>query len=196
MWWVELLNSFAAILDSGGAGGAGGAFESIATATGTGSSGEITFSSIPSTYKHLQIRGIARSSQASHITLMRMRLNGDTGANYAQHTLYGDGSVAGVDTNTSDTEIQWVAPIPGTSATSNIVGAFIIDLHDYASTTKNKTVRAFSGDDGNLANTDYRVFLKSGLWMSTSAINSVTLRLSGVNFTTQTSISLYGIKGA
>jgi len=123
-------------------GGAAGSFESIATATGTGSSGEITFSSIPSTYKHLQIRGIARSSQASHITLMRMRLNGDTGANYAQHTLYGDGSVAGVDTNTSDTEIQWVAPIPGTSATSNIVGAFIIDLHDYASTTKNKTVRA------------------------------------------------------
>ena len=181
---------------SQGAAGGGGAFESIASATGTGSSGEITFSSIPSTYQHLQIRGIARSSQASHITLMRMRLNGDTGNNYAQHTLYGNGSTVGVDTNTSDSEIQWVAPIPAASSATNVIGAFIIDLHDYASTTKNKTVRVFSGDDNNTANTDYQVFLKSGLWMNTSAVTSITLRLSGVNFTTQTSIALYGIKGA
>ena len=37
-------------------------FESIATVSGTGSSGTITFSSIPATYKHLQIRYIGKTN--------------------------------------------------------------------------------------------------------------------------------------
>jgi len=91
MWWVELLNSFAAILDSGGAGGAGaGAFESIATLSGSGVS-TVTFSSIPSTYKHLQVRMFGQAAGGSG-GVVRMRFNGDTGTNYTAHYLTGYGS--------------------------------------------------------------------------------------------------------
>jgi len=58
-----------------------GSYESIASASGTGSSGTITFSSIPSTYTHLQIRGIGRNSYPS--TQVNVRFNSDTGSNYA-----------------------------------------------------------------------------------------------------------------
>ena len=172
------------------------AFESIASATGTGSSATITFSSIPSTYQHLQIRGIARSDLATTATLGRLQFNSDTGSNYAGHTLQGNGSSAIVSGNVSQANIGSVIRVPGTSATADVVGGFIIDIHDYASTSKNKTVRAFTGVDSNTANTNYRVLMTSGLWMDTSAINSISLFLSSSNWTTQTTFALYGIKGA
>jgi len=54
-------------------------FESIATATGSGQT-SVTFSSIPSTYKHLQIRIIARdnSGNGGGSGALRLRFNGDT----------------------------------------------------------------------------------------------------------------------
>jgi hypothetical protein len=70
----------------------------------------------------------------------------------------------------------------------------IIDIHDYASTTKNKTVRSFFGHDRNGAGS---VYLYSGLWMNTGAITSLSLgqaNFSGT-FDTGTVASLYGIKG-
>ena len=71
------------------------AFESIATATGTGSSNTITFSSFPNTYKHLQIRWIAKDTgSASNPYGLRMTFNGVGGTSYANHRLYGDGTSA------------------------------------------------------------------------------------------------------
>jgi hypothetical protein len=71
-------------------------FESIATATGTGSSATITFSSIPSTYQHLQIRGIARATSGGETEPIDLRLyfNGLTTGIYSSHALYGNGSSA------------------------------------------------------------------------------------------------------
>lgn len=174
---------------------ASGAFESIATVTAAGGESSLSFTSIPSTYKHLQIRGIARTQANAVLSLSRVQFNSDTGTNYTQHTLYGNGSTVAVDTNTSDNAIQWLAPVPGNNATANVFGAMVLDIHDYASTTKYKTVRVFAGDDGNAANTDYRVFLKSGLWMSTSAITSINLFCSGITWAAGTTFALYGIKG-
>jgi len=173
------------------------AFESIATAAVSGSAvSSIDFTSIPNTYQHLQIRGIGRTDANAILSLSRVRFNSDTAANYTQHTLYGNGSSVGTDTNTSDTTIQWLAPVPGNNATANVFGAMILDIHDYKSTSKYKTVRVFAGDDGNAANVDYRVFLKSGLWMSTSAITSISLFCSGPNWVSGSTFALYGIKGA
>lgn len=173
------------------------AFESIASATGTGSSSTITFSSIPSTYQHLQIRGIGRLDVVTGGVTGRVRLNSDSATNYASHLLYGDGSSALATSQTSATTM-YLGRIPGDAATSNVVGSFIIDIHDYASTSKYKTIRVFNGVDNNEANTDYWVSMTSGLWMSTSAVNSVTIYSSNTtyNWTTQTQIALYGIKGA
>jgi hypothetical protein len=69
----------------------------------------------------------------------------------------------------------------------------IIDIHDYASTTRNKTVRSFEGSDNNGTGD---VTLVSGLWLNTAAVTSATVSvLGGINYAAGTTISLYGIKG-
>lgn len=174
--------------------GAAPAFESIATATGTGSSGTITFSSIPSTYQHLQIRWVCRSSRVSTDDGINLQFNSDTGSNYVRHQLFGDGATASASGGATQTNIP-VGVATAASVASNIMGVGILDIHDYASTSKYKTIRSLSGDDQN--NTNGIIYLRSGLWQSTNAISSISLiSSSSSNWTTQTTFALYGIKGA
>jgi hypothetical protein len=194
MWWAELLNSIVSILDAGGAAGGGASFESIATATANGSSSTITFSSIPATYTSLQIRINSKSNRtATTATALYATVNSDTGANYAYHFLYGDGSAAGSTGSTSSTSMM-IGYEAGSNAGSNAntFGTTIIDVHDYASTSRNKTFRSFAGTDNNGTG---QVRLMSGLWMSTSAITSIALTDAVDNFTSGSTFSLYGIKG-
>ena len=167
---------------------AGPAFESIASATGTGSSGTITFSSIPSTYTSLQIRYQFFTSVAGNA--LRVRFNGDTGTNYARHNLYGNGTTVSAGGNATQSFLTPGSNANGPSATSPVVG--IIDIHNYSSTTQYKTLRGLSGVDQNGAGD---VNLNSGLWLSTSAITSIELYTGSSNWTTSTVFSLYGIKG-
>lgn len=170
------------IIASGGAAAAAGtSFESIATGVGTGSSGTITFSAIPSTFKHLQIRGVFNDSTGNNLDLT---LNNDTAANYARHRLRGDGTTAGAFGQASQSKIDTDASI---ASSTNYVGCALIDILDYASTSKYKTVRILSGLYLD------RVSIGSGLWMSTSAVTSIELK-SANNFTNFTSFALYGIK--
>ena len=69
-----------------------GAYDSIATATGTGSSGIINFTSIPSTYTHLQLRVSALPSSVDQMVCRVGNGSIDTGSNYARHTLNGNGT--------------------------------------------------------------------------------------------------------
>lgn len=172
---------------SQGAAGGGAAFESIASASGTGSSATITFSSIPATYQHLQIRGIARTIGSFNERDIFIQLNTSTTDRY--HYLAGDGAsaYAGSSTNANGT---YCLVATGANASANIMGAVIIDIHDYASTTKNKTVRAFGGNDRNGAGT---IMLHSGFKASTSAVTSITLTAPD-SFATTTTFALYGIK--
>ena len=181
-----MLNSIVALLNAG-AGGGGGAYESIATATGTGSSGTITFSSIPSTYASLQIRIFAKDGSLNQIGL---RLNADSGNNYSTHQLYGDGVSVTASALTSTTRVSYIGQAV---ATANIGGVSIVDVHDYASTTKNKTVRSFTGWDINGSG---EVKLSSGVWMNTAAVTSLSIVNLADNFATTSVFSLYGIKGA
>jgi hypothetical protein len=79
--------------------------------------------------------------------------------------------------------------VSGTNTT--YANAGIIDIHDYASTTKNKTTRMFGGIDKNGSG---EVSLFSGLWRNTSAITSINIYMSSGNWTTDSTFSLYGIK--
>ena len=170
-------------------------FESIATATGDGTATTLTFSSIPATFQHLQIRGIARRASGTGIADISIRLNSDTGSNYAYHYLQGNGSTVSASGSASQTSILWSHILPGTNQTASCYGAGIADIHDYASTTKNKTLRLISGFHSNAGSTVDRVNLSSGLWMDTSAITSVSL-ISANAFDTSSTFALYGIKGA
>ena len=160
-------------------------FESIATITPSGTN-TVTFSSIPGTYKSLQIRGIC--TDAGQNTLL-MRFNGITTASYASHEIAGDGATAVASGGSSQLNMQIAGRNNGLSANASYLAGVIIDIHDYASTTKNKTVRCFNGYD---ANGTGNIGLDSGLFASTSAVTSVTLYI-GSNFSSGTTFALYGI---
>lgn len=172
-------------------------FESIATATAAGGESTITFSSIPATYASLQIRGIYRDQYTAnpYSAELRVRFNSDSGANYVSHWLQGDGSTAAAQSNTGANQIKIISAGVADAVSANIFGVSIIDIHDYASTTKNKVTRAFAGANNNTTSTEFKVSLDSGLWLDTSAITSISL-LAPNNFKAGSTFALYGIKGA
>ena len=156
------------------------------------STGTISFTSIPQTYKHLQIRYLARSARTGSTTdELAIRLNSDSGSNYARHRLSGDGATASATGQASQVEIAY-NQVPTADSTASIFGAGIIDILDYASTTKNKTTRTLAGNDQNGSGV---IRLNSGLWMNTAAVTSIYLFATvGTNFVSSSSFALYGIK--
>lgn len=182
---------------------AGGDFESIATVTvGSGGASSIEFTSIPSTYQHLQIRGIAKTNRATYgQDDLRMQVgNGsiDTGNNYSWHHLTGDGASASA-TAGSTTNVVYFGAAAGGSGGTSMFGAVVVDILDYASTSKYKTVRVFRGIDTNGAVAGFNGFvgLTSGLWQSASALDRVKLdptALGATAFVQHSTFALYGIK--
>jgi len=167
-----------------------GAYDSIATVTASGSSAVLSFSSIPSTYTHLQMR---LSGGVTAGLAPAMTFNSDTGANYTYHRLSGTGTAVSAGSSAPRNDIS-IAPNAGLyAATSGVFSGGIIDILDYTSTIKNKTIRAIAGWDNN--GSGYLDF-SSGLWFATPvAITSITLTM-GANWIAGSTVALYGIKGS
>ena len=172
------------------AGAIAGDFESIATTVVDASADlTITFSSIPSTYKHLQIRAITFSGSNSVPVLLRF--NSDTGSNYSQHYLGGQGAVT-ASGGTASTSAITLTGIYARFLYPSDPWAYIIDILDYADTNKFKTVRALHGADSNGSG---EINLTSGNWRNTTAISTITLSMAATGFSQYSSFALYGIKG-
>jgi hypothetical protein len=169
-------------------------YESIATTTvGSGGATDITFSSIPATFKHLQIRVLARTTTGVSFDAIALQFNGETSSVYTLHTLLGNGSSVTAFASTPETQIS-LDKAAGASLGSNIFAGIVCDILDYGSTNKFKTTRSLGGVDANGSGV---IHLTSGLWRSTSAVSSIKLySQNGGNFAQYTSIALYGIKGA
>lgn len=162
-------------------------YQSISTATVTsGGTASITFSSIPATFTHLQLRCFASSATGGGFTSI-FRYNSDSASNYSFHRVEGDGTTA--------------ASAAGASRSSGVINytvstnwaTSVMDVLDYTSTSKNKTTRILTGNDNN--GTGY-VGLYSGLWYATpAAIHTIVLSIeSGYNFAVNSSFALYGVK--
>ena len=168
-------------------------YASIATVTvGSGGATNVTFSSIPSTYTHLQIRAIVRDAGSSQNGFW-LRFNGDsTSGNYYWHELYGTGSSALAYAEAPST-VNFGGVMPYSANASQIMGAAIIDILDYSNTNKAKTIRSLAGYD---ANGSGNIALLSGAWNnSNAAITSILLQDSaGINFSQYSSFALYGVK--
>ena len=168
-------------------------FDSIQTVTvGSGGQSTISFTSIPATYTHLQVRITAKSARtgsAEDTTLIAFN-NVTSAASYASHQLRGDGSTA-VSGSVTSTYTGLTGILP-TSTTSNIFGVQVIDILDYANTNKNKTTRCLMGNDQN--GSGYTA-LYSNLFLSTSAISRIDFTtVTASNFSQYSSFALYGIK--
>ena len=162
------------------------------------SASSVVMSSIPQTYTHLQLRALVKTSRGVSYDSINIRANSDTGSNYAAHEMSGDGrpyiSVGGSGGATS----MYIARVPGnTGGHENKFGIVIIDILDYTNTSKHKTFRSIYGYDIALGSGSIGGIngMNSGVWRSTDAITSLTIRPdSGPNFLTYSNFALYGIR--
>lgn len=162
-------------------------YESIQTVTVTsGGASTIVFSSIPSTYINLQVRAL-NLANGSYVDL---QLNGDTGANYTFQQL----EVSTPQSPTAGGGSGMNQIYTNQTGNVNFPSVGIVDIYNYSSSTANKTVRLLSsfvsGSGGQL-------YIRSGIWVSTAAINQLTFRaMPSSTFAQNTVYALYGMKGA
>lgn len=164
-----------------------GAYDALSTVTLSATTASVTFAGIPSGYKHLQIRFIARGASGGGILTT---LNSDTAANYSYHNLTGEGTTASANSGVSASNMLFVRN-GGIQTAASTFTAGVIDLLDYADTSKNKTLRTLNGGD---ANGSGNIQLESGSWRNTAAINSATLTHNGSGFTQHSQFTLYGVR--
>jgi len=175
-----------------------GDFEAIATATVTGSNtSSVVFSSIPGTFKHLQLRCLYKCDRASSsvgAAYLTIRANSDTGSNYSFHRLYGEGTGAFADGATPNATYLNGGNMIGNTSTTNVFHAAVIDILEYSNTNIYKTMRALNGVDNNGSG---NIALFSSSWRNANAITSLTLGADAgtYNLLVGSTFALYGIRG-
>jgi hypothetical protein len=162
-------------------------YDKIEAKTLGSATNSVTFTSIPATYTDLVIAMSVGATSGSG-TGFGLRFNSDTGANYSDTRIDGDGSTATSARGTSQSRIlQYSAVLPEASST---YGTFITNVFNYANTTTYKTTLTRSN------NAAAAVQGLVGLWRNTSAINSLTFITFAGNFSIGSTFTLYGIKAA
>jgi hypothetical protein len=163
---------------------AGNTYETIATfTTTTSSTTSYTFSSIPGTYTDLVL--VCNLKATSADSSIVARFNGDSGTNYSETQLYGNGSSTFSQRFTNQTE----GYLSFSGFPTGTFGATIVNFMNYSNTTTYKTFLSRGGYSSAY------VDISAGLWRSTAAISSMTL-YAGNYFDTGCNFTLYGIKAA
>jgi hypothetical protein len=180
------------ILSAAGAGGVEATYELIETSILGSGQAEVVFSSLAtyaSTYKHLQLRASVTSTRSANDDNFRVHFNSDTSSSYRSHRLIGTGSSV-ISSTLGITDRMFAGAINAATGTADSYSGLVIDILDFASTTKNTTIRSFGGQ----TNTSF-VYLYSGGYFKTDAITSITLSAESGNLSTKSRLSLYGIRG-
>lgn len=157
----------------------------IATTTLTGSTSNVTFSSIPSTYTDLIL--VYNGQVDANVGLVT-QVNGDTGANYSTNYVRGNGSATSGGTVTGQNWFNWA--INMSNSGTSIYTTQIWHFQNYANTNINKTVLTRASNSAN------QIGVTVGLWRNTAAINSINTNTAGNNFLSGTTFTLYGILSA
>lgn len=170
-----------------------GAFDALATiVVPSGGAGVVTFTAIPSNYRHLQIRTSARLTSGSATNYMWARFNGDGNSIYSMHQFLSMGASSSSAYN-GTASFNIIERLAGGTAVSNVFGAIVWDIYDYT-TTKTKTSKALGGVESNTGNTNGQVYFNGNLYTGSGPIQSIELAQETANFVENTIISLYGVK--
>jgi len=180
--------------------------EAITTSYLESSQNSITFSSIPSTYEHLQIRANLRDSGTGNYSAVKMWFatgggSEDTGTNYTFHQIYSHGPTIksemsgsvnharayGVAANDVDPHVQ-----PSVFASCNIL------IVDYANTSKNTTWEhnGYSWVNHDYTNMETFASFGGGMWNNTGAVDKIVFGCEAAPYLRGSTITLYGIKAA
>lgn len=171
-----------------------GAYDALSTVTvPSGGLASITFAAIPSGYKHLQIRANTRTTSGDFNDMIST-MNGDTGANYSWHRILASGSGTPTAGAVASTTAMTIGVNSSPTQTSGVFSANIIDVLDYASTSKNKTVRALTGVDNN--GSGYVIYYSGAWYNSSTAVNSITFtpQAGAGSWAQNSQFTLYGVR--
>lgn len=165
------------ILQSQAAGGAAGGYDLLETQILSSPTASITLSGLGSysNYRHLQIRMTTKTVSGGYNATVR--INSDSGANYAAHQLQGVSSNV-----TGSAQVSTSSPTFRTSEQYFVPS--IIDILDFSNTSKNTTIREFTGAGALIG-------LRTILWNNTAAVTSISLTPTN-NFATGCRVSIYG----
>ena len=168
-------------------------YEPIATTTLGSAQSSVTFSSLGSYTDIVLICSVQSASSGD--ARINIRFNSDSGSNYSGTFLYGDGSAAGSGRDTNRTSIDGTGVTVPASGTS--FAPYIYQIMNYGNSSTYKTV--LCRGNNTEAQTGQQIWTAASvsLWRSTSAITSIYIfDLTGKNFNTGSTFTLYGIKAA
>lgn len=167
-----------------------GAMFPIAMANvGSAGAAYVEFTSIPNTYKHLQLRMSVKADATTNGT-PTLVYNNDTSSVYTYHHLVGNGSSLASYSPGANYGGTWF--ING-GQSADQYAAYVTDILDYTSNTKAKTIRTLAGFDNNGSGS---IYLVSQAYINTSsAISSLKLTVQSGNISQFSQVALYGIKG-
>jgi hypothetical protein len=164
-------------------------YEPIATATASGSSGTISFASIPQTYTDLILVMRLGFTSGSHYGIVRA--NGDTDASSSYGNTFLGGSGAGVSSGRNGSLSGFYSSYL-TIGNTTLDFVTIMQINNYSNTTTFKTAltRAGRGSGGTEA-------IVSSRRTDTNAITSLEVKAtSSAIFASGSTFTLYGIKAA
>jgi hypothetical protein len=168
--------------------------EAIATTYLEADTASVTFSSIPATYEHLQLRMNIHTVRASALEATAVRFNGDTGSNYTSFRMLGQDTTPLVGKETGQNRAYATGQMPTTTSKRPLHGSGLVDILDYANTNKNTTILFLSGQ--NDATYPY-VTIGSALWDATAAVATILLYpLHGSDFARGSEFTLYGLNSS
>ena len=158
----------------------------LGTITLSASASEVIFSGIPASLNGQSFRDLVlvfAGDGTSGGADIAIQLNGDTGNNYNRIFMIGNGSTTASGSNANVSRMDMISAANGRQLT------LLWNLMDYTATDKQKTALVRDNDSG------FQVGARAFRWASNSAVTSVRIFVSAGNFTTGTTISIYGIAG-
>lgn len=162
-------------------------YEPIATTTLGSAAASITLSSIPATYTDLRVVLVGRSNNTgTPRESIFITFNGDTASNYSTTILYGQDSSISSFRQINQVRILAYLGLPGTAGQFSLT---TVDLFSYAGSTNKTSLLTINNDQNGSGEINRQV----GLYRSTSAITSITLKPQTNSFDTGTTATVYGI---
>jgi hypothetical protein len=160
-----------------GSAGSSSAIELINTQILGSATASVTFSSIPQTYKHLQIRIFSKDSSTNGYTVMTWNSNN---TNFFGESLYAGGNA----------QSFYFGGAMTVSPSNNVeYSGTLIDILDYTATNKFKFSRSLGGST-------YNSMWLSGATTIADYAAITTLTFTGAStYTAGSRFSLYGVKG-
>jgi hypothetical protein len=166
-------------------------YEAIATYTSTGSDTFFDFTSIPSNYRYLEVRGYGKHNSSNYANVA-VRMNGDaTTGNYRWIFSVANGTSRSSATDSNSNHLPILQSFP---SSANNMGVCVFVFNEYKATNKFKTVTCYGGATENGSDVG-EVSIGAGTWLSTSAITSLRfLNTGGPSWSTGSKFVLYGVK--